>query len=48
MAEGIARCGRENFIAGVICEQRVRLQYCEGYWGQAAQCPSGINNDHGR
>lgn len=48
MADGIARCGREDFIAGVICEQRVRLQYCDGYWGQAAQCPSGVNNDHGR
>ena len=48
MADGIALCGRENFIASVICEQRVRLQYCEGYWGQAGQCPSGISNDHGR
>lgn len=48
MAEAIARCGRENFVAGVICEQKVRLQYCDGYWGQVAQCPSGIVNDHGQ
>jgi hypothetical protein len=48
LAEGIASCARENFIAGAICEQRVRLQYCDGYWGQVPQCPSGITNDHGR
>ena len=48
MADAITRCGREGFLAGVICEQRVRLQYCEGYWGEAAQCPSGIANDHGQ
>ena len=48
MADQIARCGRDGFLAGVICEQRVRLKYCEGYWGQVAQCPSGIANDHGQ
>jgi hypothetical protein len=48
MADQIARCGRESFLAGVICEQRVRLKYCEGYWGVAAQCPSGLPNDHGQ
>jgi hypothetical protein len=48
MADQIARCGREGFLAGVVCEQRVRLKYCEGYWGVAAQCASGIPNDHGR
>lgn len=48
MADQIARCGRDGFLAGVICEQRVRLKYCEGYWGQVAQCPSSIANDHGQ
>ena len=48
MADQVARCGRESFLAGVICEQRVRLKYCEGYWGVAAQCPSGVPNDHGQ
>lgn len=47
MADQIARCGRDGFFAGVICEQRVRIKYCEGYWGSAPQCPSGIANDHG-
>jgi hypothetical protein len=47
MADTIARCGREGFFSRVVCEQRVRLQYCDGYWGQVAQCPSNVNNDHG-
>lgn len=47
MADAIAQCGREGFFAGVVCEQRVRLRYCDGYWGKAEQCPSGIPNDHG-
>ena len=48
MADEIAQCGRDGFLSGVICEQKIRIKYCEGYWGQAAQCPSGIQNDHGR
>jgi hypothetical protein len=48
MAEAISACGREGFLAGVICEQRVRLQYCDGHWGKVAQCPNGIANDHGQ
>ena len=47
MADQIVRCGRDGFLAGVICEQRVRLKYCDGYWGQAPQCASGVPNDHG-
>ena len=30
--------GSETFFAGVICEQRVRLRYCEGFWGDVPQC----------
>jgi len=47
MADQIVRCGRDGFLAGVICEQRVRLKYCDGYWGQAPQCASGLPTDHG-
>jgi hypothetical protein len=48
MADEIAQCGRDGFFSGVICEQKIRIKYCEGYWGQTAQCPSGIPNDHGQ
>lgn len=48
MADQINRCGRDGFFAGVVCEQKVRLKYCEGYWGQVPQCATGVTNDHGQ
>jgi len=34
----LEKCSEERFLAGVICEQKVRLRYCEGKWGQVPQC----------
>jgi len=48
LQETIAGCGRVGFFDGVVCEQKARLAACDGYWGQAPQCPSGIGNDHGQ
>lgn len=48
MLEAIARCPRDNFLTGVLCEQRVRLRYCEGHWGEAPHCGSGFRFDSGR
>ena len=39
LASATSRCERENPIAGFICKERARLQYCDGYWGAAPQCP---------
>lgn len=38
MNAALASCAGENFLAGVVCTERVRLQYCEGFWGQVPQC----------
>ena len=38
MRDAMAQCDREGVIAGLICGQRVRIQFCEGYWGKVAQC----------
>jgi hypothetical protein len=27
-----------------VCDQRVRLRYCDGYWGKVAQCPGAVAN----
>ena len=35
----LSRCTREDFITRVICGQRVRFRYCDGYWGKVPQCP---------
>ncbi|MBS0325504.1 MAG: zinc ribbon domain-containing protein [Proteobacteria bacterium] len=39
MNDDLARCTREDFINRVICDQRVRIRYCGGYWGKVTQCP---------
>ncbi|HET7260534.1 MAG TPA: hypothetical protein VFK60_01735 [Casimicrobiaceae bacterium] len=39
MNDDLSRCTREDFINRVICDQRVRIRYCDGYWGKVAQCP---------
>ncbi|MEO6748043.1 MAG: hypothetical protein ABI294_00465, partial [Casimicrobiaceae bacterium] len=41
MASEIDACGRGNFVEKVICEQKVRINYCDGYWGKVPQCPTG-------
>jgi hypothetical protein len=36
----LEKCGQEKFLANVICEQKARLQFCDGKWGQIPQCTS--------
>ncbi len=48
LAEAIARCAGEGGLAGVICEQRARWQYCEGYWGRVTQCPGAMTSEYAR
>jgi hypothetical protein len=38
MRDAMAQCDREGVIGSLICGQRVRIQYCDGYWGKVAQC----------
>jgi len=48
MANDIAACPRDNVFARAACEQRVRLRYCEGYWGGVPERPFGRQADHGQ
>jgi hypothetical protein len=42
--EALGRCANEGGFSGFICDQRVRLASCEGYWGRVAQCPNPPEN----
>jgi hypothetical protein len=46
LAEAITRCG--GGLEGLLCGERARWQYCEGYWGKVAQCPGAIGADFQR
>jgi hypothetical protein len=45
MHVGLARCGGD-LIARIACHQRVRQHFCEGRWGEAPECASGVANAH--
>ena len=45
--ESLARCAGGVFDR-IVCDQRVRAQFCDGQWGQVPQCPSRAPNDHGQ
>lgn len=48
MSDEMSRCTREDFITRVVCGQRVRFRYCEGYWGKVAQCPASPVPERGQ
>jgi hypothetical protein len=43
----LASCGGDP-IARILCDQRVRRRFCEGHWGKAPECASGVANDRGQ
>ena len=48
MSDELSRCTREDFISRVVCDQRVRFRYCNGYWGKVAQCPGNPAPERGQ
>ena len=38
MNAALAACSQETLLAGLMCTERVRYQFCEGFWGQVPQC----------
>lgn len=48
MDDALSRCTREDFITRVVCGQRVRFRYCDGYWGRATQCPANPAPERGQ
>jgi len=38
MRDAQAQCDRQGVFEGLICGQRVKMQYCDGYWGKVPQC----------
>jgi ribosomal protein L40E len=47
MHVSLTRCGGD-LIARIVCDQRVRRRFCEGHWGEAPECASGVINEHGQ
>jgi hypothetical protein len=47
MNDSLAQCNG-GLIDRVVCDLRVRQQYCSDYWGKVPQCPGGVASDHGQ
>jgi hypothetical protein len=48
LSAALGRCTTGNLFSRFACEHGARAQFCDGYWGQVAQCPGGVVNDHGQ
>ena len=48
MSNALAQCAREGGFGGFVCDQKVRLDSCEGYWGRVPQCPLPPENPGGQ
>lgn len=48
MDNELSRCTRADFITRVVCGQRVRFRYCDGYWGKVGQCPANPVPERGQ
>ena len=48
--EGVGQCGGQvrgkGGFAGMICEQKVRIEYCDGAWEQVPECSRPQRDQH--
>lgn len=44
MDEALAACSG-GFFERVLCRQRTRIAFCDGYWGRVPQCATAANDD---
>lgn len=46
LADKIEQC-QGNMFTRVFCQESLRLEHCEGYWGRVAPCPAKEEREHG-
>lgn len=46
MHDEITTCKSRGLLEGAVCQQRVRLRYCDGWWGRKGECPAA-RDDYG-
>jgi hypothetical protein len=44
MYASLASCDGD-LIDRIVCNQRIRLRFCEGYWGEVPQCGGGVTRE---
>lgn len=46
LSERLAACP-PGLFERVYCQESLRIEYCEGYWGRVAPCPAKVERDYG-
>lgn len=47
LAEALERCPASDVIARTVCQESLRIDQCEGYWGRVAPCPARQDREYG-
>lgn len=46
LSQRLAACP-QGLFERVYCQETLRLEYCEGYWGRVPPCPAKVERDYG-
>ena len=47
LADALDRCPADDVIARTVCQESLRIEQCEGYWGRVAPCPARQDREYG-
>jgi hypothetical protein len=47
LADALNRCPADDVIARTVCQESLRIDQCEGYWGRVAPCPARQDREYG-
>lgn len=47
LSDALARCPAGDVIARTVCQESLRIEQCEGYWGRVAPCPARPEREYG-
>lgn len=47
LGDSLARCPANDVVARTVCQETLRLEQCEGYWGRVAPCPARPEREYG-
>ena len=47
LADALDRCPADDVVARTVCQESLRIEQCEGYWGSVAPCPARQERDYG-
>lgn len=42
MDAALEECSRRELLGRVVCREKVKLEYCQGQWGQTPRCPGNM------